>query len=89
MTNEARTREIAKRMQAPDEAIRLGFFEGTMFWFRPAALASLRELGLQSEDFEPEARQLDGTLHHGVERSFTIAAWARGFTVRDLKGGVL
>jgi len=89
MANEVRTREIAKRMQVPEEAIRLGFFEGTMFWFRPAALASLRELDLRPEDFEPEARQLDGTLHHAVERCFTIAAWSRGFTVRDLKGRVL
>lgn len=89
MANEARTREIAKRMQAPEEVIRLGFFEGTMFWFRPAALASLRELDLRPEDFEPEERQLDGTLHHAVERCFTIAAWSRGFTVRDLKGRVL
>jgi lipopolysaccharide biosynthesis protein len=89
MANEARTREIAGRMHAPDETIRLGFFEGTMFWFRPSALASLRELALQSENFESESRQLDGTLHHAVERCFTLAAWARGFTVCDLKGRVL
>lgn len=89
MANEARTREIAKRMRAPDGSIRLGFFEGTMFWFRPDSLASLRELGLQPDDFEAEARQLDGTLHHAVERCFTIAAWARGFTVHDLRGRVL
>ncbi|POR47357.1 rhamnan synthesis protein F [Bosea psychrotolerans] len=89
MKNEARVRELAGRMDAPDDAVRLGFFEGSMFWFRPAAFAALRELKLMPEDFEPEERQLDGTLHHAVERCFTIAAWARGFTVRDLRGRVL
>jgi rhamnosyltransferase len=88
MKNEDRVREIAARMGASDVA-RLGFFEGSMFWFRPAAFAALRELELQPEDFEPEERQLDGTLHHAVERCFTIAAWARGFVVRDLRGRIL
>lgn len=89
MANETRVRDLAGQMQAPDEAIRLGFFEGTMFWFRPAALAALRELNLQPADFEQEARQLDGTLHHAVERCFTISAWSRGFKVRDLRGRLL
>lgn len=88
MKNERRVRELAARMGATESA-RLGFFEGSMFWFRPAALAALRELELSPEDFEPEARQLDGTMHHAVERCFTIAAWARGFAVRDLSGRVL
>lgn len=89
MLNETRVRAIASRMQAPANTVRLGFFEGSMFWFRPAALAALRELAFSSEDFEPEARQLDGTLHHAIERCFTIAARASGYSVRDLKGRIL
>jgi rhamnosyltransferase len=88
MRNEARIREIGGRMGAV-EALRLGFFEGSMFWFRPKAFAALRELALTPDDFEAEAGQTDGALHHAVERCFTIAAWARGFTVRDLKGRLL
>jgi rhamnosyltransferase len=83
--NEPTVRAISARMKAQD-SVRLGFFEGSMFWFRPAAFAALRELKLKPGDFEPEARQLDGTLHHAIERCFTIAAWARGFVVRDLRG---
>ncbi|MCA3565104.1 MAG: hypothetical protein IOC90_01830 [Methylocystis sp.] len=89
MANEARVRDVAAKMRAPDDAVRLGFFEGSMFWFRPAALAALRSLELTEADFEPEAGQLDGTLHHAIERCFTIAAWSGGFVVRDLKGRVL
>ncbi|MGO4408016.1 rhamnan synthesis F family protein [Bosea sp. RAF48] len=89
MGNEARVRMITAQMCAPKEAVRLGFFEGSMFWFRPAALARLRQLRLSIEDFEPEERQLDGTLHHAIERCFTIAARADDFLVRDLDGRVL
>ena len=89
MGNEARVRSIASKMGVPQETLRLGFFEGSMFWFRPDALARLQHLGLSWEDFEPEARQLDGTLHHAIERIFTIAARADRFSVRDIKGRVL
>lgn len=88
MANEARVREIAGRMNAT-KSVRLGFFEGSMFWFRPSALAALRDLALSMDDFECESGQVDGTLHHTLERCFTIAAWARGFVVRNLQGRVL
>lgn len=86
MANETRVRAIVQQMDLPDDAARLGFFEGSMFWFRPAALARLRRLQLPLVAFEPEERQLDGTLHHALERCFTIAAWADGFSVRGLDG---
>ncbi len=89
MGNEARVRAIAARMNAPTDAVQLGFFEGSMFWFRPAALKRLKALDLTPEDFEHEARQLDGTLHHAIERCFTIAAWADDFIVRGIDGKIL
>lgn len=86
MANRERVRLIARRMGAPDVAGRLGFFEGSMFWFRPAAFAALREMALTPEDFEIEQGQVDGTFHHALERCFSIAAWSRGYRVTDLKG---
>lgn len=89
MGNELRVRRLAAQTGVPEDAVRLGFFEGSMFWFRPAALARLRQLDLSGEDFEPEERQLDGTLHHALERCFTITAWTDGYSVRALDGRIL
>ncbi len=88
MENRARVADLARRIGV-EGAPMLGFFEGSMFWFRPSALASLRTLGLEPESFEAEAGQVDGTLHHALERLFTIAAWASGHAVRALDGGTL
>jgi rhamnosyltransferase len=73
----------------PSPPVRLGFFEGTMFWVRPSALAPLRRLGLTTQDFEAEAGQTDGTLHHALERAFTLAALAQGGRTLSLRGRTL
>jgi rhamnosyltransferase len=88
MSNLPRVHALCERMgtTAPP---RPAFFEGSMFWVRPAALRRLRELALDAADFEPEAGQTDGALHHVVERLFTLAAAADGFTVCNRAGGRL
>jgi lipopolysaccharide biosynthesis protein len=77
--NESRLRSLAARLGIPAEEVSLGFFAGTMFWFRPAALDGLRALGIQASDFEPEAGQRDATLAHVIERVFSLAASRAGF----------
>lgn len=87
-TNRSRVEELASSLNPPAEP-RLAFFGGSMFWFRPAALRSVAALPLSVEDFEPEAGQIDGTLHHALERCFAIAASAAGYSTCDTQGNVL
>ncbi|MCW5696100.1 MAG: class I SAM-dependent methyltransferase [Bauldia sp.] len=62
------------------------FFEGSMFWFRPQALARLRRARLAASAFEAEAGQTDGCLHHAVERLFAAICSADGYETRDERG---
>ena len=58
----------------------IDFFEGTMFWARPAALEPLRRLGLAARGFA-EQRSFDGATEHAVERLFNHAARTAGYAV--------
>ena len=56
------------------------FPAGSMFWFKPKALAPLLENVLTIEDFPVESGQVDGTLAHAIERAFLFIVEASGFT---------
>ena len=59
------------------------FSTGSMFWFRVRALAKLADKELIDPDaFEPESGQLDGALHHAVERIFSLLVREAGFTIK-------
>ncbi|MDC8745786.1 rhamnan synthesis F family protein [Xanthomonas campestris] len=77
--NEERLRVLAAETGIEDASIRLGFFAGTMFWFRPSALGALRSRNIVLSEFDPEAGQRDATLAHVIERLFVLWVEQAGF----------
>lgn len=77
--NEERLRVLAAETGIDDTRVRLGFFAGTMFWFRPAALGALHARSIALSEFDPEAGQRDATLAHVIERLFVLWIEQAGF----------
>lgn len=74
--------------QGGRESVELGFYAGSMFWFRPAALAEVLRLPEELLAFEDEGGQQDGTLAHAFERAFALFARRSGFraTAIEIEG---
>ena len=60
-------------------AVRDDFFPaGSVFWCRGSVIRRLVDLGLTTDDFEPEEGQVDGTLAHALERILPAVAAIEG-----------
>ncbi|OBU66934.1 hypothetical protein A9K58_10830 [Stenotrophomonas maltophilia] len=59
------------------------FIAGSMFWVRLEALRPMFDAHLQPSLFDEEAGQVDGTLAHAIERTFTLVARYAGYRQRD------
>lgn len=75
---------LTARAALPETALASPFFAGTMFWFRPAALAGLRAMTLQEQDFPIEMAQTDGTPAHALERLIWPLVEQTGFSVINI-----
>lgn len=72
------------RVGVPLDLEHARFVAGTMFWFRPAALAALRGC-LNPLDFEAEPLPNDGALPHALERYFGILTRGAGYLVKAVE----
>jgi len=70
---------ISMDMEKAEQVFELGFFAGSMFWFKPSALQPLKIIPETELTFEPEAGLQDGTLAHSLERVFCPMVRGHGF----------
>ncbi|WP_426700826.1 glycoside hydrolase family 99-like domain-containing protein [Rhodanobacter sp. Col0626] len=78
---------LVRRLDIPEsQAEQCNFLAGSMFWVRPEALRLLLDTHLEVAEFEAETGQLDGTLAHAIERIFSLAASAGGFSTVSAAG---
>lgn len=68
-----------------DGARELGFFGGSMFWFRPEAFAPIKLIGDSVLSFPVEDGSQDGTTAHALERFFCPMVRRSGFKSSSLE----
>jgi lipopolysaccharide biosynthesis protein len=72
--------KLARRMGFDiDPRAPLDFPSGSMFWARTASLKPLLNLNLSLDEFDEEAKQIDGTFAHAIERLYFYTCECAGY----------
>ncbi|MNW34176.1 Rhamnan synthesis protein F [compost metagenome] len=72
--NRERVYGLSRKIGLDNDQVSLGFFAGTMFWFNPKILKTIKDLNLTLNDFEEEDGLQDGSFAHTIERFVTLVA---------------
>lgn len=84
--NAEKVTNLSERMNVPVTLLPgISFAAGSMFFARTKAMMPVYELNLTDAEFEPEQRQVDGTMAHAIERFFSISAMKQGLMLADTK----
>ncbi len=82
-SNEKTTSHLLRRLELELRPGELRFAAGSMYWTRGFVIQGLRALGLTADDFEREARQVDGTTAHAIERLLGLLTVEAGLTIHE------
>jgi lipopolysaccharide biosynthesis protein len=73
--------ELADRLDLGYSGEYFNYIAGSMFWFKPSAIAPILRLDLKDTDFPEESGQKDGTLAHALERIISLLAMKQGYQI--------
>lgn len=83
--NEVQVMDLARRAGVDyGQGLEFDFVAGSMFWFKPLALAPLLFMDVTTESFEVEQGQKDGTLAHAFERFIGLLVQQNGFRIEEM-----
>lgn len=75
------TRQILRRIEITLDRAHCGFPAGSMYWLKPEMIAMIKALQLNTDSFDTELGQVDGTVAHGFERAMGPLCQAFGQTI--------
>ena len=84
MSNAVWLEKLSSDLSVDWNTYHYSFPVGTMFWFRPEAMKNAAVLA--DYPFEDESGQVDGCVHHAIERFFPLAAIKNGYRTAAIDG---
>jgi lipopolysaccharide biosynthesis protein len=85
--NRSATFDLVQRLGVSPSEFTLDFFAGTMFWVRRKVLDRLASLNITQDSFPEECGEIDGALHHALERVLGFLPTLAGLSIGDMDPG--